>query len=94
VFNPATGTLEIACAYRDEAAKALMREIRPVPFRLKLGLLHFNLRELALHPRRARSLAKRYFLCNFNYLLRLVRHDALPRYWNCLVKVIDRPAQR
>jgi hypothetical protein len=80
VFNPAAGALEIACAHRDEAAKPLMREIRLIPFRLKLGLLHLNLRELAFDPRRARPLAKRYFFSNFNYLLRLVRHDALPQY--------------
>jgi|HubBroStandDraft_6_1064221.scaffolds.fasta_scaffold917104_2 hypothetical protein len=33
-LNPATGALEMTPAYRDKAAKALMREVR----RMKLGL--------------------------------------------------------
>ena len=34
VFNPATRALEIARAYRDKAAKAVMRELRRTKLRL------------------------------------------------------------
>lgn len=75
VVNPTTGALEITPEYRDKAAKALMREVRRMKFRLKLRLLGFYFRQFALDVRSAILTAEGYILCNFNKL-RLLVHSS------------------
>jgi hypothetical protein len=42
VFNPATGALEIARAYRDKAAKAVMRDLRRTKLRVYFVFARLN----------------------------------------------------
>jgi hypothetical protein len=74
VVNPTTGTLEIAPAHRDKAAKAITREVRRMKFLLKLRLLLLFFGKFALDVRGARLIAERDFLTNINQL-RLLVHD-------------------
>jgi hypothetical protein len=53
VFNPATGALEIAPAYRDKAAKALMGQVRRMKFRLYLVGVHLHFIQRLLKSKRA-----------------------------------------
>jgi hypothetical protein len=73
VVSPTTGALEIAPAYRDKAAKALMRNVRRMKFTLKLRLLGLYLGKFALNLRSAKLFTERNFLRNFNQL-RLIVH--------------------
>jgi hypothetical protein len=74
VVSPTTGALEIAPAYRDKAAKALMRNVRRMKFTLKLRLLGLYLGKFALNLSSAKLITKRKFLRKFNQL-RLMVHD-------------------
>jgi hypothetical protein len=42
VFNPATGALEIARAYRDKAAKAVMGDLRRTKLRVYFVFARLN----------------------------------------------------
>jgi hypothetical protein len=42
VFNPATGALEIARAYRDKAAEAVMRDLRRTKLRVYFVFARLN----------------------------------------------------
>ena len=42
VFNPATGALEMARAYRDKAAKAVMRDLRRTKLRVYFVFARLN----------------------------------------------------
>ena len=53
VFNPATGALEIARAYRDKAAKAVMRDLRRTKLRVYFVFARLNRLKFALQSRRA-----------------------------------------
>jgi len=78
MIDPATGALELHPAYRAKAAKALMREVHRMKFRLKLRLFGLYFRQFALDIRRARLLAESYFLCNFSNLRGFIGHGQLP----------------
>jgi hypothetical protein len=53
VFNPATRALEIAPAYRDKAAKAVMRELRRTKLRLYFTFARLYCLKFALQSRSA-----------------------------------------
>jgi hypothetical protein len=72
VVHPTTGAIELAPAYRDKAAKALMREVRRMQFRLKLRLLSLYSRQFLLELRCASLLTEGYFRRNFNDLRLLI----------------------
>jgi hypothetical protein len=51
VLNPATGALEIARAYRDKAAKAVMRDLRRTKLRVYFVFARFYCLKFALQSR-------------------------------------------
>jgi hypothetical protein len=69
VFNPATRALEIAPAYRDKAAKALMRELRRTKLRL-----YFTLRVSIALSSRSKAAARCRACC--------ARPRAISRIWS------------
>ena len=68
MLDPATGTLQIRPEYRDKAAKALMREVRRMKFRLKLQLLRLYFRKFALDLRSMILMGEGYFVSIRNKL--------------------------
>jgi hypothetical protein len=78
VVHPTTGTLELSPAYRDKAAKALMREVRRMQFHLKLRSFGLYFRQFMLDLARMRLLAIANFIRNFNDLRFMVGHGHLP----------------
>src|ERR1700735_5679592 len=66
--HPTTGTLQIRPEYRDKAAKALMREVRRMKFRLKLRLLSLYFRQFALNLRSVALAGEGYLVRNLNKL--------------------------
>jgi hypothetical protein len=71
VLNPTNGALEIAPAHRDKLAKALMREVRRMQFRLKLTLARLYLRKFVLNCRCAATRICRDVLSVFRELARV-----------------------
>jgi hypothetical protein len=69
VFNPATGALEIAPAYRDKAAKALMRELRRMKLRLYFIFARLYCLKFALQSRSAVLRLLRKAARDFSYLV-------------------------
>jgi hypothetical protein len=74
VVHPTTGAVELAPAYRDKAAKALMREVHRMQFRLKLRLFGLYCLQFMFELRRARLLVAGYFRRNFKDLCFCVGH--------------------
>jgi hypothetical protein len=69
--NPATGTLEIAPAYRDKAAKALIREVRRMKLRLYLTFARLYLQKFVLECRSATARVRSDFLRQIGQLDRV-----------------------
>jgi hypothetical protein len=63
VFDPTTGTVQIAPAYRDKFAKALIREVRRMKLRLYLTFARLYLQKFVLECRGATARVHSYFLC-------------------------------
>jgi len=68
VFNPATRALEIATAYRDKAAKAVMRELRGTKLRLYFIFARLYCLKFALQNRSAVLRLLRKAARDFSYL--------------------------
>jgi hypothetical protein len=68
VVDPATGALQLTPAFRDKAAKALMREVRRMELRLQLTLALLHFRKLMLQCRSAASRVRRQYLGLLDYL--------------------------
>jgi hypothetical protein len=69
VFDPATGALEIAPAYRDKAAKAVMRELRRTKLRLHFIFARLYCLKFALQSRSAVLRLLRKGARDFSYLI-------------------------
>jgi hypothetical protein len=69
VFNPATGALEIAPAYWDKAANALMRELRRTKLRLYFMFARLYCLKFALQSRSAVLRLLRKAVRDFSYLV-------------------------
>jgi hypothetical protein len=69
VFNPATRTLEIAPAYWDKAANALMRELRRTKLRLYFMFARLYCLKFALQSRSAVLRLLRKAVRDFSYLV-------------------------
>jgi hypothetical protein len=69
VFDPATRTLEIAPAYRDKAAKAVMRDLRRTKLRPYFIFARLYRRKLALQSRSAVLRLLRKAARDFSYLV-------------------------
>jgi hypothetical protein len=69
VFDPATRALEIAPAYRDKAAKAVMRELRRMKLHLYFMFARLYRLKFALQSRSAVLRLLRKAVCEFSYLV-------------------------
>ena len=69
VFNPATGALEFAPAYREKAAKAVMRDLRRTKLRVYFMFARLYCLKFALQSRSAVLRLLRKAARDFSYLI-------------------------
>jgi hypothetical protein len=69
VFNPAAGALEIAPAYRDKAAKEVMRDLRRTKLRVYFMFARLYCLKFALQSRSAVLRLLRKAARDFSYLI-------------------------